>query len=149
MNRKPQVRALVIGVSRRESHRMYVLRLSAARKFPQSSLFLPDASTIGHMNDTFGARLQAARKRAGFKTQAQLGDLVGRDAKSIRNYETNKHRPPPDVLDALRNALGAFDAEGDPVEVALRQSELIKWRQDEVLSVYERNLHEQRKEATG
>lgn len=96
------------------------------------------------MDETFGARLQAARKRAGIKSQEALGDLVGVSGKTIRNYETNKTRPDTPILDALRRRLGNFDAEGDAVEVAIANSELIDWRKDAVRSAYRKNLAEQR-----
>lgn len=101
------------------------------------------------MRETFGQRLQAARKAAGYRTQDSLGDAIGTSGKTIRNYEGDKYRPPADALAKLRRLLGEFDVEGDPVEVAVRQSELIEWRQDAVLSTYKRNLHEQREERAG
>lgn len=99
------------------------------------------------MEETFGARLQAARKRAGIKTQEALGDLVGVSGKTIRNYETGKTRPDAGTLEVLRSHLGHFDAEGDAVEVALANSELIDWRQDSVRAEYRRHLAEQRDQA--
>lgn len=130
---------------------MYIRAVSVRRRFPQNWLFLPQPATVGHMNgdgghmaDTFGARLQAARKRAGIKSQEALGDLVGVSGKTIRNYETNKTRPDAATIDALRRHLGHFDAEGDAVEVAIANSELTDWRQDAVRSVYRKNLAEQR-----
>lgn len=101
------------------------------------------------MQETFGQRLQAARKAAGFRTQESLGDAIGVSGKTIRNYEGGKTHPDAGTLARLRRLLGEFDVQGDPVEVAVRQSELIEWRQDAVLSTYKRNLHEQREGATG
>jgi transcriptional regulator with XRE-family HTH domain len=86
---------------------------------------------------------------AGYKTQKALGDVVGVSGKSIRNYERNVYPPPPDKREALRRVLGEFDTEGDPVEVALRQSQLQPWRQAALIAEYQRHLHEQQREATG
>lgn len=101
------------------------------------------------MDATFGQRLQAARKRAGYRTQQALGDAVGRSGKQVRNWETDRMEPPYDVLLNLRRLLGDFDQEGDPVERAIRASELDDWRQNRVVSEYQRHLHEQRAEAAG
>ena len=99
---------------------------------------------MGHMNETYGSRLQAARKSAGYRSQQALGDLVGVSGKTIRNYETDAHLPPADMRQRLREVLGRFDADGDAVEVALANSELIDWRQDAVRAEYRRHLAEQR-----
>lgn len=96
------------------------------------------------MEETYGSRLQAARKRAGIRSQEALGDLVGVSGKTIRNYETGRTNPDADMRDKLREVLGHFDAAGDAVEVAIAQSELVDWRQDAVRSVYRKNLSEQR-----
>lgn len=96
--------------------------------------------------DTYGARLQIARKRAGYKTQQQLADIVGVSGKTIRNYETGKTAPDVAMRDKLRRLLGNFDAEGDQVEAAIRNSELVEWRQDTVVGFYKRNLAEQQEE---
>lgn len=120
------------------------------RPVPQKWLFLPRSATVGHMNEsTYGSRLQAARKAAGYRSQQALGDLVGKSGKMIRNYETGKNMPPPDVRAQLRRLLGNFDADGDEVEVAIAKSELVDWRQDAVRSVYRRNLAEQREGRAG
>lgn len=100
------------------------------------------------MEETLGARLRAARRAAGFKTQKALGDAVGRSGKMIQNYE-NGSDIPPDILIALRKVIGPFDSGQDAVEAAVRRSELSEWRQTAVISVYQRNLDEQRREAAG
>lgn len=96
------------------------------------------------MEETYGSRLQAARKRAGIRSQEALGDAVGVSGKTIRNYETGRTKPDAEMRGRLREILGQFDAEGDAVEVALANSELVDWRQDAVRSVYRKNLSEQR-----
>ena len=98
---------------------------------------------------TFGQRLQAARKAAGYRTQAVLADLVGVSDKTIRNYETDKTEPDYATKQKLRALLGPFDAEGDPVEAAVRQSRLTEDRQHVVLGVYKRQLREQDEEEGG
>lgn len=123
---------------------MYIRPVSACRFVPRKSLFLPRGSTVGHMEETYGSRLQAARKRAGYRSQEALGDVVGKSGKMIRNYETGKAMPPADVRALLREKLGNFDAAGDDVEYAIANSELVDWRQDAVRSVYRKNLAEQR-----
>lgn len=49
----------------------------------------------------------------------------------------------------IRTLLGPYDAEGDAVEVAVRRSSLVKWRQDAVISEYEKHRYEQGKEVAG
>jgi transcriptional regulator with XRE-family HTH domain len=96
----------------------------------------------------FGERLALARRRAGYKSQAALGNIIGLSARTIRSYESGKV-PDAATLDALRRIVGPFDADGDAVEVAVRQSALIEWRQDAVLSTYKRHLYEQREPHAG
>lgn len=100
------------------------------------------------MEETYGSRLQVARKQAGYRSQQALGDIVGVSAKTIRNYETDVYLPPADMRERLRAVLGRFDATGDGVEVAIAQSELVEWRQDAVRSEYRRHLTEQRERGT-
>lgn len=95
------------------------------------------------MEPTFGERLAAARKRAGFATQQSLGDLIGVAGRTVRNWETGKTSPDVAMLSRLREELGAFDSAGDPVEVAVRESRLTEDRQYVVLGVYKRELREQ------
>lgn len=105
------------------------------------------------MNDAaLGERIRRLREQRRW-SQQQLGDLLGVSTKSVSNWERGRNIP--------RNSMGALselfgvDIEApaagpaDPVEVALRQSELREWRQDRVLSEYKRNLYEQRTEAAG
>lgn len=69
--------------------------------------------------------------------------------RTVTNWTTGSTMPSERERAAIRKLLPGYDAEGDPVEKAIRRSELIDWRQDAVLSVYKRNLHEQREEAAG
>lgn len=76
-----------------------------------------------------------------------LADLLDVNVKTVTNWRSGATMPSAADRANLRSHLGRYDAPGDPVEVALRSSELVEWRQDAVLSVYKRNLHEQRGEA--
>lgn len=99
----------------------------------------------------FGDKLRRARKVAGY-TQRQLGDAIGVSEKAVRTWETGQtasDRIDPASRVNLRKVLGDFDAEGDPVEVAIRRSGLVKWRQDRVISVYEEHVYDQGREAAG
>lgn len=93
---------------------------------------------------SFGKRLQAARKSAGFRTQEALGDALGVSGRTVRNWEGDAYLVPVEHRDALAKLVGNVFAEGDPVEVAIANSELDDWRQDAVRSVYRKNLAEQR-----
>lgn len=95
------------------------------------------------MEMTFGERLAAARKRAGFKTQDALGEEIGVGGRTIRNYETGKTRPDAGTLEKLVRELGDFTIEGDPVEMAVRASRLTEDRQYVVIATYKREQREQ------
>lgn len=123
--------------------------VSAHHWTPRGSTFLPSFSTIGRMDDEeYGRRLREARRRAGFKTQEMLGDRIGRSSKMVRNYEAGKHLT-PEIKAALEEVLGEFADEGDPVERAIRHSQLIKWRQDDLVSKYEKHVYDQSREEAG
>src|SRR5688572_8588120 len=99
------------------------------------------------MEGTYGQRLQAARKMAGYKTQQALGDVIGVSSKTIRNYKTGATSPDAATKATLRRLLGDFDDPGDAVESAIRRSELTDWRKAAVISEYQRHLYEQRAQA--
>lgn len=98
------------------------------------------------MEPTFGERLQAARRRAGYRTQQALADLIGRSPRTIRNWETDKTLPDVEDLAELRAVLGPFDIDRDPVEVAVRASRLTEDRQYVVIATYKRELRQQDEE---
>lgn len=98
---------------------------------------------------TFGERLALARRVAGYRSQQALADKIGVSSRTIRNYERGSTQPDAATLEQLREVLGQFDAQGDAVEVAVRQSELVKWRQDAVISEYEKHRYEQGREVAG
>lgn len=93
------------------------------------------------------------RLKGAMATQAKGRDLVadytGVKVRTVTNWTSGATMPSDKERAALRRLLGNYDDPGDPVEVAVRQSELREWRQDAVLSVYKRNLHEQRSEVAG
>lgn len=95
--------------------------------------------------------LRAAMTDQGLKAQT-LADLVGVSARTVGNWISRTRPTMPDNEDraTLRRVLGNYEiSAGDPVEAAIRRSELVEWRQDSVLSHYKRNLHEQRAEEAG
>lgn len=95
-----------------------------------------------------GLRLKAAMASKGLGRQV-IADATGATPRTVTNWTSGTTKPSDSERAILRRLLGDYDNPGDPVEIAVRQSELIDWRQDAVLSVYKRNLHEQRGEAAG
>ena len=95
-----------------------------------------------------GKRLAAAMaaRRMG---RAVIADATNKDVRTVTNWTRGKTMPSDAERHILRRLLGDYDNPGDPVEVAVRSSELHEWRQDAVLSTYKRNLHEQRGEVAG
>lgn len=96
-------------------------------------------------------RLRAAIATSDRWDRQALADYLGRSYRTVSNWvsETKPMLPSDQDRGKLRALFPGYDQLGDPVEVALRQSELHEWRQDAVLSVYKRNLHEQREERAG
>lgn len=104
--------------------------------------------------ETLGERIRRLRESRRW-TQDHMAELLAVSAKTVSNWESGRNSP-RNSMGALRELFGdALDGgapaeeTGDAVEVAIKQSELIDWRQDEVRSVYRRNLHEQRGEVKG
>jgi transcriptional regulator with XRE-family HTH domain len=95
-----------------------------------------------------GLRLKAAMaaQRLGREDIATAADVKVR---TVTNWTSGATMPSDRERAVLRRVLGDYDNPGDPVEVALRGSELHEWRQDAVLSTYKRHLHEQREERVG
>jgi transcriptional regulator with XRE-family HTH domain len=96
--------------------------------------------------ETLGQRIKRMREERHW-SQEVLADYLGVSARAVGNWENDKNQP--------RSRLGALekvfkesleDRSGDPVEAAIRATELTEWRQDAVLSFYKRNLYEQREE---
>lgn len=93
-----------------------------------------------------GAALKAAMAMQGMDRQV-VADATGVAVRTVTNWTSGATLPSAREREVLRRLLGAYDHGGDPVENAVRSSELTEWRQDAVLSFYKRNLHEQRAEA--
>lgn len=96
--------------------------------------------------EAHGNRLRAVMAARGMSNEV-LADAVGVGKKTVYNWRAGNTMPSDADRAKLRGILGAYDAEGDPVEVAVRSSRLTEWRQDAVVSFYKRNLHEQGAEA--
>lgn len=62
------------------------------------------------MSNTFGNRLKALRKKAGFN-QEDLADAVGVSVMTIRRWEWNERTPRVDEVKALAKALGVSEAQ--------------------------------------
>ena len=95
-----------------------------------------------------GRRLKAAMAAKG-KGRVDVADWALVKVRTVTNWTSGETMPSDKERAALRRLLGDYDNPGDPVEIAVRGSELIEWRQDAVLSTYKRNLHEQREERAG
>lgn len=95
------------------------------------------------------AMLRQAISESADVSRQTIADATGRGYRTVSNWisESKPTMPSDKERAMLRRLLGPYDTPGDVVERAVRQSELIDWRQDAVLSVYKRNLHEQRGEA--
>lgn len=88
-----------------------------------------------------GKRL--TRAMAGRSRQV-IADWADVKPRTVTNWTSGKTMPSEGERAALRKLLGPYDAEGDPVEIAVRSSELTEDRQDTVLGFYKRHLREQR-----
>lgn len=92
-----------------------------------------------------GKRLAAAMAAKRYD-RSVVATATNRDVRTVTNWTRGKTMPSTAERIVLRKILGDYDNPGDPVEVAVRASQLDEWRQDAVLSFYKRNLHEQRGE---
>lgn len=109
------------------------------------------------MDEKWGDRLHAARRRAGIRSQGELADILGVSKRTVGNYERAVTRPirmDPVIYDRLVQAVGHFEngddeRNGDPVEDAVRSCPLTEDRQYALLSLYKRLLREQEVEAVG
>lgn len=89
-----------------------------------------------------GARLRAAMATRGMD-RTLVADAAGVGVRTVTNWTTGKTMPSATERAALRQLLGEYDAEGDPVETAVKASRLTEDRQYVVLGVYKRELREQ------
>ena len=90
------------------------------------------------------ALLREALARKGMTKQG-LADAVSVAPRTVTNWLSASKPTMPSEADRvkLRKVLGRYDVPGDPVEVAVRGSRLIEWRQDDVVAHYKRHLYEQ------
>lgn len=95
-----------------------------------------------------GKRLAAAMAAKRFGREV-VADATDRDVRTVTNWTRGKTMPSEAERIILRSLLGDYDSPGDPVEVAIRGSQLQDWRQDAVVSFYKRNLFEQSQSETG
>lgn len=90
-----------------------------------------------------GERLKLAIGRRPDVDRQVVADATGVKPRTVTNWTSGETMPTPAQRDALRGLLGDYDVDGDPVEVALANSELTEDRRYAVLSVYKRHLREQ------
>jgi transcriptional regulator with XRE-family HTH domain len=94
-----------------------------------------------------GLRLKAAMAAKGLGRE-DVATAAGVKPRTVTNWTRGATMPSDKERVLLRRLVGEYDSAGDPVEVAVRGSELQEWRQDAVLSTYKRHLHEQREDRT-
>lgn len=92
-----------------------------------------------------GAKLRAAMAEQE-RSRETVADVTGVSPRTVTNWTTGQTMPDDTDRAKLRRLLGNYDDPGDPVEVAIRRSELVEWRQDTVVGFYKRNLSEQRED---
>lgn len=92
-----------------------------------------------------GRLLKSAMARKGLG-RATVADWLDVKVRTVTNWTSGSTLPTPAQREGLRELLGPYDEAGDPVELAVRSSGLIKWRQDAVITEYERHRHEQHRE---
>lgn len=80
------------------------------------------------------------------KSREDVATVVNREVRTITNWTSGKTMPSDAERVLMRGLLGDYDNPGDPVEVALLDSELTEDRQYDVLGYYKRRLREQRQE---
>lgn len=95
-----------------------------------------------------GARLERAMSE-GDKTRGDVADVVGVSVRTVTNWTSGKTLPTGRERASLRKLFPGYDAPGDQVERAVRESRLTEWRQDSLIGEYKRHLHEQRGEVAG
>jgi transcriptional regulator with XRE-family HTH domain len=93
-----------------------------------------------------GQRLRAAMAANG-RDREFVADATGRGVRTVTNWTSGETMPSDRERAALRKLFPGYDTPGDPVEIAVRGSELTEDRQDTVLGFYKRQLREQRESA--
>ena len=95
-----------------------------------------------------GLRLKAAMSRAGHD-RTLVADYVGVGVRTVTNWTSGKTMPSVAERDRLAELLGGYAEVGDPVEVAIRQSDLAPFRQTKVIGFYQEQVYEQGREVRG
>lgn len=110
-------------------------------------LFLADSGTLSHMDKAeHAARLRAAMGNRGLDNTT-VADSVGVQPRTVTNWRRGATLPSDTERAKLRNLLGPYDEYGDPVEVAIRNSGLVGFRQTKVIGYYQEQMHEQQRES--
>lgn len=76
-------------------------------------------------------------------SRSQVAEATGVRERTVTNWTSGATMPNEQQRAALKRLLGPYDDPGDPVELAVRGTGLLGWRQDAVLSVYKRHVYEQ------
>lgn len=108
-----------------------------------------DALAMNHAEKLEHAkRLRKAIANSDEYSRRDVALATHREYRTVSNWLslTKPTMPSERERAILRRMFPGYDSSGDPVEVAVRSSELVKWRQDAVISKYEQHLHEQRRE---
>ena len=92
-----------------------------------------------------GLKLKAAMARAGID-RTRVADFVDVGVRTVTNWTTGKTMPSARERVLLHDLLGEYDHAGDPVEVAIRQSDLAPFRQTKVIGFYQEQVYEQGRE---
>lgn len=95
-----------------------------------------------------GLRLKAAMGRRNL-SRTDVADYMDVRERTVTNWTSGRTKPTEGEIQRLTDLLGPYAADGDPVELAVRSSRLVEWRQDTVIGFYKRNLHEQGEERAG
>lgn len=95
-----------------------------------------------------GAALKAAMGRHRLSRE-RVADHVNVRVRTITNWTSGATMPTPAERALLRELLGPYDDDGDPVETAIRNSPLETHRATRVIAVYQGELYEQRQQERG
>ena len=80
-----------------------------------------------------------------------VADATDVQPRTVTNWRSGSTMPTEKERAALRRLFGPYDEGGElgEVESAVRRSPLHKWRQDAVISTYEKHLWDQGREEVG
>lgn len=112
---------------------------------------MDDEETRRHADALRRAIAEAEVERGHGVVRQEIMAATGKSYRAVGYWTSPTSPKMPSAADRahLRKILGPYDAAGDPVEVAIRRSELAAWRQTDVIGTYQRHLHEQRREVAG